>query len=295
MIIQGWGRALSAIEAMEAPAQQSSSAAFPPLPNLVVSDIAAPASQPRVASPIGSEFPTAPANPPNGLPANTPVSASAPRPHHRPAPPNPNADRPASGPAHALAPFPPPAPESRPFSAAPQTAAQQGQHSQYGQHGRWVSDAARHATQLPRYIQHEAQPPMAFLGAATPSAKPQATRYVIMDPPSRLRGVPSPHQANRGYPSPTTDYARMNPKFVDDCGRITCAVQQSLPESVRRVVRDNWEKCLLGSEFHQAFIVSSTSARVYAAPGLFRILPRIPLAPAAQSTIHHFLANNHGS
>ncbi|KAK3352940.1 hypothetical protein B0T25DRAFT_543176 [Lasiosphaeria hispida] len=77
-----------------------------------------------------------------------------------------------------------------------------------------------------------------------------------MDPPNRRQsqGPASPHT---GFASPTQDYARLNSKFVDDCTRMTFAVQQSMPESVRRIVRDNWEKCLLGSEFHQAFIVST--------------------------------------
>jgi len=81
-----------------------------------------------------------------------------------------------------------------------------------------------------------------------------------MDPPAtRRQSQPAPPPTapgSGGFPSPTLDHARVNPKFVDDVTRMTYAVQQSLPESVRRIVRDNWEKCLLGSEFHQAFVVS---------------------------------------
>jgi hypothetical protein len=78
-----------------------------------------------------------------------------------------------------------------------------------------------------------------------------------MDPPGRRAAQAQPGGTRpSGFPSPTPDYARINPKFNDDCQRMVFAVQQSLPESVRRVIRDNWEKCLLGSEFHQAFIVS---------------------------------------
>lgn len=47
-----------------------------------------------------------------------------------------------------------------------------------------------------------------------------------------------------------------NPKLNEDRTRITYGIRQSIPEAVRRSVRDNWEKCLLGSDFHQAFIVS---------------------------------------
>ncbi|CAP71528.1 uncharacterized protein PODANS_6_1140 [Podospora anserina S mat+] len=83
-------------------------------------------------------------------------------------------------------------------------------------------------------------------------------RPVIMDPPAR-RTSHMPAQTSGGFPSPTLDHASANPKFVDDCTRMTYAIQQSLPEAVRRIVRDHWEKCLLGTEFHQAFIVSCIS------------------------------------
>ncbi|KAK4159193.1 hypothetical protein QBC43DRAFT_222546 [Cladorrhinum sp. PSN259] len=80
-----------------------------------------------------------------------------------------------------------------------------------------------------------------------------------MDPPAvRRASQPPPPQPSQGFPSPAQDYARLNPKFVDDCTRMTYAIQQSLPEAVRRIVRDHWEKCLLGSEFHQAFILNAS-------------------------------------
>lgn len=62
----------------------------------------------------------------------------------------------------------------------------------------------------------------------------------------------------QSFPSPVKDYAKENPQWTDDINRLTSAVRECLPEAVRRVVRDNWEKCLLGSEFHQAFIVSAS-------------------------------------
>jgi hypothetical protein len=81
-----------------------------------------------------------------------------------------------------------------------------------------------------------------------------------MDPPgARKQGQQQQRGSPMGFPSPTQDYATINPKFVDDCTRMNFAIQQSLPEAVRRIVRDHWEKCLLGSEFHQAFIVSRVS------------------------------------
>lgn len=80
-----------------------------------------------------------------------------------------------------------------------------------------------------------------------------------MDPPAARKQAQTQQRQGTdsvGFPSPTVDYATVNPKFVDDCTRMNFAIQQSLPEAVRRIVRDHWEKCLLGSEFHQAFIVS---------------------------------------
>lgn len=49
----------------------------------------------------------------------------------------------------------------------------------------------------------------------------------------------------------------MNPKYLDDFSRLTHAMQQSVPSAVRNVIRDNWEKCLLGSEFHHAFLLNA--------------------------------------
>jgi hypothetical protein len=58
------------------------------------------------------------------------------------------------------------------------------------------------------------------------------------------------------FPSPGRDHLHTDQKFLDDKTRITFGMHQAIPEAVRRSVRDNWEKCLLGSDFHQAFVVS---------------------------------------
>ncbi|OTB18499.1 hypothetical protein K445DRAFT_20057 [Daldinia sp. EC12] len=62
---------------------------------------------------------------------------------------------------------------------------------------------------------------------------------------------------NAGFPSPRREHHLENPKFADDLSRLTHAMQQSVPAAVRRVIRDNWEKCLLGSEFHHAFLLNA--------------------------------------
>ncbi|TLS24993.1 hypothetical protein PpBr36_07318 [Pyricularia pennisetigena] len=81
-------------------------------------------------------------------------------------------------------------------------------------------------------------------------------RPSIMDPPGNT--ISSPARRGSGYPSPTIDHETINPKFVDDVARITYAIQQSLGDAVRRAIRDNWEKCLLGTDFHQAFVLNAS-------------------------------------
>ncbi|KAK1825683.1 hypothetical protein QBC39DRAFT_270563 [Podospora conica] len=109
-----------------------------------------------------------------------------------------------------------------------------------------------------------------------------------MDPPRRASQAPAPPGA--GFPSPLQDYARLNNKFVDDCTRLTFAVQQSVPEAVRRIVRDNWQKCLLGSEFHQAFILNASIH--HATPSItqraVRDFGRKMVAESAEELIKHF-------
>ncbi|KAK3953413.1 hypothetical protein QBC32DRAFT_369414 [Pseudoneurospora amorphoporcata] len=88
------------------------------------------------------------------------------------------------------------------------------------------------------------------------------SKPIIMDPPrSRPVSQPPPPAEpipSSGFPSPVTTHAHLNKKFADDCTRLTYAIQQSTPDAVRRVFRDNWEKCILGTEFHQAFILNAS-------------------------------------
>jgi hypothetical protein len=113
----------------------------------------------------------------------------------------------------------------------------------------------------PHHPQHQPQPqPQPVLRSQAPQAHQRASlsKPIIMDPPASRKPSQAPQQQHgaMGFPSPTQDHAAINSKFVDDCTRMNFAIQQSLPEAVRRIVRDHWEKCLLGSEFHQAFVVS---------------------------------------
>lgn len=76
----------------------------------------------------------------------------------------------------------------------------------------------------------------------------------IVEPPGTSRRASGNSHA---FASPTRDHSRDNPKFAEDVSRLTYAIQQSVPEAVRRATRDHWEKTLLGTEFHQAFIMNA--------------------------------------
>lgn len=81
-------------------------------------------------------------------------------------------------------------------------------------------------------------------------------KVAIVEPP-RQGARRSSNGFSPVFGSPTRDHHRVNPKFNEDVSRLTHAIQQSIPEAVRHVVRDNWEKTLLGTDFHQAFVVSA--------------------------------------
>ncbi|KUI69074.1 hypothetical protein VM1G_04698 [Cytospora mali] len=119
--------------------------------------------------------------------------------------------------------------------------------------------------------QWRVQPPPAPFQPAKPStpanAKFPMSKVPIVDPPAPGTGRQAA-AVHPGFPSPGREHLQASPKFNDDRTRITYGIQQSIPEAVRRSVRDNWEKCLLGSEFHQAFILNASIH--HANPGAIR-------------------------
>ncbi|KAI0456600.1 hypothetical protein F5B21DRAFT_467205 [Xylaria acuta] len=62
---------------------------------------------------------------------------------------------------------------------------------------------------------------------------------------------------SKRFPSPEADHENQIPRFTRDLSLLADAVQQSCPEAVRRIVRDKWEKCIMGSEFHHAFLMNA--------------------------------------
>ncbi|KAK8138678.1 hypothetical protein PG984_002058 [Apiospora sp. TS-2023a] len=108
----------------------------------------------------------------------------------------------------------------------------------------------------PRLSPLATQAPPAQYVRRTSMPMPQGGKVPIVEPPGAgLRRAAS--QNPNAFQSPNRDHSRENPKFNDDLSRLTHAVQQSVPEAVRRVTRDNWEKILLGTGFHQAFIMNA--------------------------------------
>jgi DNA-binding MltR family transcriptional regulator len=43
---------------------------------------------------------------------------------------------------------------------------------------------------------------------------------------------------------------------LDEYHELSNLIKSSKPEIVRQVVRDHWQRCLIGSDFHVGFIVS---------------------------------------
>ncbi|TRX97841.1 hypothetical protein FHL15_001051 [Xylaria flabelliformis] len=84
-------------------------------------------------------------------------------------------------------------------------------------------------------------------GPAPPPSQTEQPRQQSRE----VNGVP------KRFPSPEADHENEIPRFTRDLSLLADTVQQSSPEAVRRLVRDKWEKCILGSEFHHAFLINA--------------------------------------
>ncbi|KAI6785620.1 uncharacterized protein J7T54_005954 [Emericellopsis cladophorae] len=62
----------------------------------------------------------------------------------------------------------------------------------------------------------------------------------------------APKFASPELPKPRTDQATAN-EFADTSN----AIKRAKPSVVRHVVRDNWDRCLMGSEYHTAFMLNA--------------------------------------
>ncbi|KAI1323334.1 hypothetical protein F5Y16DRAFT_347201 [Xylariaceae sp. FL0255] len=64
--------------------------------------------------------------------------------------------------------------------------------------------------------------------------------------------------ALKRFPSPDRDHSLGVSRFDRDVSLLADDIHQSCAEAVRRIVRDNWEKCITGSEFHSAFLLNAS-------------------------------------
>ncbi|GJC80371.1 hypothetical protein ColLi_03209 [Colletotrichum liriopes] len=65
--------------------------------------------------------------------------------------------------------------------------------------------------------------------------------------------------------SPANDEEQRAQRFADDYARLCALMNECDPDAVRRAVRDNHERCLLGSHYHTAFLMNVTMHRADAA------------------------------
>lgn len=196
------------------------------------------------SAPSGSNHSTPGPQPlllPLPLPASAPALASAPPPRPGPMP-----RSQASSPR--LTPVPGPVSTGTPPEAGPY----QSHHGHYPPPPPSVMHYQQ-AAPPPAHHGHQ-QPLLMNRGYPHQPSPVQQGRVAIVEPPGAGFRASGPNV--NGLRSPGRDHARANPKFNEDISRLTHAIQQSLPEAVRHATREHWEKTLLGSDYHQNFVVS---------------------------------------
>lgn len=77
-------------------------------------------------------------------------------------------------------------------------------------------------------------------------------------------------------------HATMDLQGTDDYSQLSRRIKETNPQVVRQVLRDNWQSCFLGSDFHNAFIVSWGYWRVERSC-LGNAMPMIHFLPSLKS------------
>ncbi|KAI1261109.1 hypothetical protein F5Y18DRAFT_216164 [Xylariaceae sp. FL1019] len=93
----------------------------------------------------------------------------------------------------------------------------------------------------------------------TPSASsppPRPSFHSPQQPPQQSQQARNNTPAQR-FASPEVDHSLHTPRFDRDLALLSDDIRQCRPEAIRRIVRDNWEKCVMGSEFHSAFLLNA--------------------------------------
>ncbi|KAI0143594.1 hypothetical protein GGR57DRAFT_483355 [Xylariaceae sp. FL1272] len=94
--------------------------------------------------------------------------------------------------------------------------------------------------------------PAPFAASPTPRPSFQSPQQ----PPKQTYQARSSTPAQR-FASPEIDHSIHTPRFDRDFALLSDDIRQCCPEAIRRIVRDNWEKCVMGSDFHSAFLLNA--------------------------------------
>ncbi|KAF2967102.1 hypothetical protein GQX73_g6502 [Xylaria multiplex] len=123
------------------------------------------------------------------------------------------------------------------------------------------------ASPLSSQLPPSGQTPSAPVSSSQPLKHPPSKQSPSIQLPCLTTGSPTASTLQRApiFYSPSFKYTAVitawaSPptiSFKRDLSILADAVQQSCPEAVRRIVRDKWEKCITGSEFHHAFLMNA--------------------------------------
>lgn len=132
-------------------------------------------------------------------------------------------------------------------------------------------------------------PPRALSQPASSHASP--TLSSVPAPPGSHQPSPvagathrSPPMASGRLVTPDQGdaHATMDLQGTDDYSQLSRRIKETNPQVVRQVLRDNWQSCFLGSDFHNAFIVSWGYWRVERSC-LGNAMPMIHFLPSLKS------------
>lgn len=101
--------------------------------------------------------------------------------------------------------------------------------------------------------------PMSSTTPPVPAPQPSPRTGLHVSPPAATPRQETPQGRAMKYASPDQGAPRRDLQASDQYTAIANAISQASPGIVRQVLRDNWERCLLGSEYHVAFVVCSLS------------------------------------
>jgi hypothetical protein len=118
--------------------------------------------------------------------------------------------------------------------------------------------AARQATNTPK--QPQTPPPITNPKTSTPA--PGVAPLPVLGQQAVNGHVPSPMQLSK-FASPEAPRPPAGSNTSNQYAEVSTAITKARPGVVRHVIRDNWNRCLMGSEYHIAFVVSGLLPAVH--------------------------------